>query len=391
MKIEKIYIGGWFQRTTLHLTEIYDFVSFGKSEVGLFSDQLEKYRLELDFSNPQRVNWLLEYIKAEVKDNIVVRIYEDGLIALEMEPEKNLKDDLDRLEKYYDNNLSPAISFLFSKGAPVPKELASMKSLLPFVLVTNKATKKEIEEIFTSLGLETYTQIEEKSMAVYKSSKVILMVSDLNEEKLRQVVESQIFFREFKAQLHRYLNIHRLVWEEIAAIKEKGKIAGNEVRALRNKLDNYQKTIKLIESRINQMGCYLKTRAKVTTSEQIGEVLDKTFAMKFETLEDTLSYIKDLWKMTDNYLNSAIQMFSEIQTESTKTSITSLQLITTLGVVASIITYLGRDKLPPLTLPGLVFFTILLISTWAVNSLVVRYYSKKSYLLKREEGGRWGG
>lgn len=37
MKIEKIYIGGWFQRTMLQLTEIYDFLREGKSKLALDS------------------------------------------------------------------------------------------------------------------------------------------------------------------------------------------------------------------------------------------------------------------------------------------------------------------------------------------------------------------
>ena len=35
MKIDGIYIGGWFQRTTLQLSEIYDFLKYGKSELAL--------------------------------------------------------------------------------------------------------------------------------------------------------------------------------------------------------------------------------------------------------------------------------------------------------------------------------------------------------------------
>ena len=35
MKIQKIYIGGWFQRTTLQLSEIYDFLRDGESKLEL--------------------------------------------------------------------------------------------------------------------------------------------------------------------------------------------------------------------------------------------------------------------------------------------------------------------------------------------------------------------
>lgn len=387
MKIEKIYIGGWFQRTTLHLTEIYDFLNSGHSELDFVPEKLKTLREDLGLENITRHNWFLEYISARSRLDVGVRIYEDGLVVLEKEESGNLTKDFESLEGYYDGHLSPAISYLFSKGAPVPKELAQMKTLLPFILVVKKATPEEVKDFFIGLGLETYSDIETTHVTVYKSSKVIVIVSQLHEEKLRKLVEEQIFFREFKSQLHRYLNIHRLVWEEIAAIKEREKIPGNQVRELRRKLDDYQKTIKLIESRTNQMAAYLHTRAKIASGEGIDKFLDQVFTYKYESLEDTLSYIKELWKMTDNYLDSAIRMFTEIQAESTKTSISSLQLITTLGVVATIITYLGRDKLPNVTLPGLAFFVALVILTATLNAIVSIYFSRKSYLVRKE---RWG-
>ena len=42
MKIERIYIGGWFQRTTLQLSEIYDFVRDGTSQLKLDKNKLQK-------------------------------------------------------------------------------------------------------------------------------------------------------------------------------------------------------------------------------------------------------------------------------------------------------------------------------------------------------------
>ena len=108
---------------------------------------------------------------------------------------------------------------------------------------------------------------------------------------------------------------------------------------------------------------------------------------KFETLENTLNYVKDLWKMTDRYLNSANKLFTDIQAESTKTAISSLQLITTLGVVAAIIGYLGRDKLPAITLEGLVFFTLLVFITWLANFLVNKIFSEKDYKITSKKEG----
>ena len=62
MNISKIYIGGWFQRTTLQLSEIYDFVREGTSELALDKKKLVKLHNDLNMkeveylSIPQAVN-----------------------------------------------------------------------------------------------------------------------------------------------------------------------------------------------------------------------------------------------------------------------------------------------------------------------------------------------
>ena len=76
---------------------------------------------------------------------------------------------------------------------------------------------------------------------VYRGTGIIL-INNLRDEALaRTIVESQIFFREFKSQLHRYLAIHRLVWEKIERIKEQEHIKGTQIDALRNELSDYLK------------------------------------------------------------------------------------------------------------------------------------------------------
>ena len=47
MNIEKIYVGGWFQRTSLHLAEIYDFLRDAESPLSLDKEKLKVLRAEL--------------------------------------------------------------------------------------------------------------------------------------------------------------------------------------------------------------------------------------------------------------------------------------------------------------------------------------------------------
>jgi hypothetical protein len=89
--------------------------------------------------------------------------------------------------------------------------------------------------------------------------------------------------------------------------------------------------------------------------------------------------------MTGNYLNTAIQVIADIKSQTTNKSIQSLQLITTYGVVGGVIGYLSRDSLPKITGSGLLYFVILIVSTFAVNKLVAFGYSRIKYKLKFSE------
>lgn len=382
MQIQKIYIGGWFQRTTLHLTEIWDFLKHLKSNTGFDQQALTEARDRLNVTNLSRqTGGGLEYILVDTNVGITYRIYEDGLIILERQF-SDLEADFEAIRSYYDDKLSKSLSFIFSKGAPVPKELANIKTILPYIVTTRDGIDEEIKALFKQQNQEIYSTISSQQVDVYRSAGLIVINDIVDEALAREVIESQIFFREFKTQLHRYLNIHRILWEKIAKIKEKGSVRGTDIDNYQTELGDYQKTIELISARIKQMGAYLDTRKKITDLKKIDDYLSPLFQFKFETLEDTHEYIKHLWEMTEDYLDSAMDMFKELQEKSTKNTISSLQLITTIGVVAAILGYLGRDKLPVFTQIGLVYFVLLLAMTWVLNTAISKIYKRRKYKLE---------
>lgn len=338
----------------------------------------------LQIESVTRENGPLEYLRTITKVGVEFRVYEDGLIVLEKDF-KDLKTDFKNIRDYYENKLSKAISLLFSKGAPVPKELANIKTILPYIITVSDGTHPKILKIFEDHKQDIYSTVNSKNIEVYRSPGIIL-VNNLKDDKLaRQIIESQIFFREFKSQLHRYLAIHRTLWEKIKLIKERGKINGNEIDVLRNELSNYQKTVNLIGARIDQMPAYVKTRQKIADIEKVDDYLQPLFQYKFETLLDTHEYIKHLWSMTKNYLTSTIDIFNELQTKSTKNSISSLQLITTIGVVAGILGYLTKDSLPKFTFIGMLYFIQLMALTWLINSAVSKIFRNKNYVIEKQD------
>jgi len=79
-------------------------------------------------------------------------------------------------------------------------------------------------------------------------------------------------------------------------------------------------------------------------------------------------------------------VIAEIKGQATNKSIQSLQVITTYGVVGTIINYyLSRESLPKLTTNGMVYFLILVIVTFIVNQFIAWVYSMARYKLKFAE------
>jgi hypothetical protein len=379
-EINKVYFGGWYQRTTLHLTEIFNFLSEGRSDLDLSRQKLQSLKTDLRLTGVSREAGYLEYVRAVTEQGIEIRYYEDGLYILSLESH-NVPRAKEILKDYYESVFAPAISYIFSLGAPTPKELANIKSVHPIAVgvVFGNPEKYALDEL--KFG-RIYSSAVSPELVVKKTGEYIFLITKRrNLGAMEGLVEMQIFFREFKDQLQKYLDIHRHLWEKISEIKEKKMIKGAEVEEMRMELDSYQKTINLISSRINQMGAYVHTRADVAKGMKIEEQLDKVFQYKFDVLSNSHSYIKDIWTMTSNYLNTAIAVISEIKGQAMNKNIQSLQIITTYGVVGGIIGYLSRDALPKVTANGVVYFGILVVVTALVNKFVAYVYQRSRYKL----------
>ncbi len=378
-----VYFGGWYQRTTLHLTEIANFFADGRSDLPLAKEKLIKLQEGLDLKKVSREAGYLEYVRAVSQEGIRIHYYEDGLYVLKL-ASNNIDEAKEKLENYYNEKFAPAIAYIFSLGAPTPKELANIKTVHPIAVgVVDK--DPEGFEVEAKYG-EVYSSITSSELTVKKTPGFIFLVAEPKYKDFTEgLVEMQIFFREFKDQLQKYLDIHRKLWEEISDIKERKQIKGKEVEKVRLQLDAYLKTINLISSRINQMGTYVHTRADIAKEMKLTEHLSSIFQYKFDVLTNTHSYIKEIWTMTNNYLSAAIGVIAEIKGQATNKSIQSLQLITTYGVVGGIIGYLSRDSLPKVTNSGMIYFGVLMLVTFVVNLLVRAAYSGIRYKLKFTE------
>lgn len=381
MKITNVYIGGWFQRTMLQLTEIYDFLRACQTKLALDTEKMAEYRKALEIGKIDYGISGEEYIEFTTALNISVKIFEDGLIVLNNHnvSEDTLFADIDKVTDYYENKLSPAINYLFSLGAPVPKELANIETVYPYFIVCDKATKDDISVLLSRTEKQKYFEFTNTKYDVVRGDKYYFINNKKQSlENIEKYIEEQIFIREFKGQLHRYLNLHRVIWEKIDAVKENAKVKGADIVKFNTTLEGYSKTVNLIDGRINQMSTYISTREKIAKSDtELTEFLAIS-GYRFETLRDTLSYIQYLWDMTQTYLSSAKSLFSSLKSDVTSKSINSLTIVTSMSAGASIISLLTKSE-PTFTVFGVVYFFILAIIGYASTKLISFVSENRKY------------
>ncbi len=379
----KITFGGWYQRTSLHLTEIYDFLSKCESRLSLSKEKLKEFHKDLNLKFTIKETGNLDFVKAETKSGIEIRYYEDGLYILEIKKTKNIESSVKLLKNYFENSFNPAINYLFSLGAPTPKILSEIKESHQIVITKFDGKHSEFD-VPQKFG-RVYNKTTSKEISVYKTPEYIFAVGTSDEKILNSIVETQIFFREFKSQLHRYLSIHREIWEEISEIKERKFVLGKDVEFYRVQLEIHKKTIYLINNRINQMSSYAHTRASLAKTLNIEKQLTELFQYKFEDLFNTHSYIKEIWSMTKNYVDSAISVLVEVANKANVSGIRSIQILASIGVFVGIIGYLTKDTLPKFSKIGLFYFSILIGAVILIDYLIKFFAKNKKYELKFPE------
>ncbi len=375
-----IVFGGWYQRTTLHLSEVHRFLLHGTSDLDLNKVKLRNLRIGLDLKSVKRIVGTLEYIDVETKGGIRIKYFEDGLYVLSWRG-SNIEKGKKILREYFYEKWQPATNYLFSLGAPTPKILSNMKEVHPIIIerIVSDVRKSKVDKKFGKVYLETISN----NIKVSKTREHIFVdVVRSRAKELEMLAEMQIFFSDFKLQLHKYLDIHRKIWEEISEIKEKRFVRGRDVSEYKGKLNSYEKTVSLIKNRINQMNNYAKTRRNISGKVNVDKRLVDLFQYRFEDLFNSLEYIKEVWKMTLDYVGSGIRVLEDVESKAGFKGLRSIQFLVGLGVVAGLLRYLGPQGLPEVAVSGVLYVVGLGIFAMGIDRFFRWRNKRKEYKLK---------
>lgn len=329
MQIKNIYLGTWFQRTSLHLREFFYFLESGEIKLPLEKENLDYLHKNL---RAKKISWeekeFFDRVWAQF-DNLEMKFFEDGLILFKKEYQ-DLKKDCEILKEFYEKKFSPAINYLYSLGAPLPKELAKVELILPYIIEARETNKKEVEKLFIEVGDSIQSFTESPEVSLYFGQKFFLF--DLKKEfQIEPIVEILIFFREFTAQLNSYLQTHRTIWEKISQIRSQEAFRFRDFAKIRNSLMEIKQTLSFIEARLNQMGKFIEVRKSY--SQELESVLKSLSIYQFDTLANTQSYIVSLWQMTKDYADSTFNLLSMLYQENIQREVDALKLVTIISMV----------------------------------------------------------
>ena len=293
--------------------------------------------------------------------------------------EETFQKDVLELQEYYEKKLSPAFNYIFSLGAPVPKELANIANVYPYFIVLDGATGEEMEKLLGKTDKQKYFEFTNEKYDVVRGNKYYFINrKKKSADEIERYIEEQIFIREFKGQMHRYLNIHRILWEKIDDVKAHKKVRGSEIVKFATQLEAYAKTITLIDGRIKQMATYLPTRERIAKGD--GDLVEflEISGYRYETLRDTLEYIKYLWEMTKNYVVAAQKQFEGLKQDVTSKSVSSLTIVTSMSAGAALIGLFQSSK-PEFTWFGAVYFFVLALIGWGANKILSAISNRQKY------------
>lgn len=387
MKVENIYIGTWIPRASIHLKEIYKFLNSGESSLrDLDAKKIKSLKENLFIDKIEFIkDKKIDLIKATCKD-CDISVSEEGIIILKSKNEindKNFQDTHTNLEKFFIEKFSPAIKYLFSLGAPLPKQLQDIREVYPTIITLRDCSKQEALEFIKKENLKIYSENKYGKIEVFfgEDTNIINLDGAKEDRKFETLLQDIIFLKELSLYLANCLNIHRDIWEKIDLIREAKEIAYKDFPAIREKINGFLKTLSLTKARINQMSDIIETRKELESNEEITE-LNNLKLNRTQNLIGDIKYIKDLWEITIEYANNTLNLLESLSQESIQRELSTLKFVSLLAAITSFfgmnIAFPWEERWPNIFISSfMVIFVIALIALLFYFFLKIFVYNRK--------------
>ncbi|MEK7158850.1 MAG: CorA family divalent cation transporter, partial [Patescibacteria group bacterium] len=317
--------------TSLHLREFHRFLEHRQGIDRLDTKKLQHLWRGL---NVQKVTLheegYFEFLETQM-GAIRMTMTEDGIILLSVTPKKTIVNTIAQLEKFYLECFSPALSYLFSLGAPLPKELMDVQTVYPILLVGSGITRTNASAIFNKISDPLLSHVSTPSIETYLGEKLhalnLRQEKKWNQTRVEETMRHMVFAREFERQLSDGLRLHREIWDRISAIRESKNMRYRDFPAIRHHLLDFLKTLSFVRARLAQMDDILTSRLQLM-DPTLHKELPHLGPYEFENLQGNQRYVYHLWEMTTEYVNDTLRLLASLFEENTQRELNALKLTT---------------------------------------------------------------
>lgn len=338
MKIKNIYLGSWFPSTFLHLEEFYNLVDLQEADPKLNRQRqgqllrgMSIQDSELDVS-PEN----FEYLKL-ISGRFVIRYFEDGLLIVSAKA-SNEGGEEDQIFKFYKNKLSKVLAFIRSRGPRGLEIIRKPGQRKTCFLTCEDVDLVSAKEFFAKRKEKIRVVSQYPEFNLYSAGKTVLV--EINPEIREQqdfdethFMEYLIYLTEMKDHLWRLLGRQRDIWDQAEEIIE-GEFRIKDVPKQNTILTDMANEVANIESRLDQMRLNFDYRfGKVVR----GEVFSTRFQGDFRNIDQTLSYIWNLYEMTATSLSNNLENQTSFYQDNQRNALNKLQLLFLVSVVAGFI------------------------------------------------------
>lgn len=336
-----MYLATWFQRTTLHLNEMRWLFNQNVSKLELPKNDVIAHAQKLNVVSSNFFEFNdLDIFTSKFENGMVFSAAEDGVLSLytNVDSISDLVTARIRLEEYYRGALGPALSFLFSRGAPIPKQLSLVREAYPILLVVRGAKQKDIDLIFSVIDDKIESSSLSPNIDIYFGTTVhVLNISGSvgkEERLLDNIIDNIVFLREFEYQLHSYLRLHRSMWDAVSAIRKSKSIKYKDFSHIRKSILDFLETLSFVKARLSQMEDNCRARM-ILVEPGVKKQLAALGLLRFENLLADEYYVADLWQMTIEYVKGTLDLLTSLYEENTQRELSTLKFITFIAAVTS--------------------------------------------------------
>ena len=322
MQLKKVYLGSWFPKTSLHLDELANFLVDGSVTELLDKELGIKIFKKL---NPQNIALKekngIKYLSATA-GKFDFAYFEDGLLMTSVNAGKNLKNSCKDLAVFYNNTLSSAFAFIYSRGAKGLEIIRQPGLSKSFFVTAVNANKKEIGKFFQSVNKKIKEVHTHHDISVAYADELVLVSQNHSSGRgnPEHLLDYIIFFDEVQRHLNKLLYMHRHIWDEADLIISKSSVNLKELPEDNAQLTEYSNTVANIKARIKQMKLNLNYRQKKMSK-------DTFFSQKVNNISQNLDYLDNLFEMTSTHLLNNVTELSSIYQNTQQTALNRLQML----------------------------------------------------------------